>query len=73
MCCTVFALISSYLVGVQAALGKIVCEPSEVQGLIQAGYLSQLAATRMHEALDIKEPQLVQLLRVSHDTDTSTY
>lgn len=42
----------------------MVAEPGEVRACIQPAFLSQLAATRMQQVLDIKEPQLMQLLRV---------
>ncbi len=49
---------------VQAAVARAVTDPGEARACLRPAFLSQLAATRMQRALDIKEPLLVQLLRV---------
>ncbi|EIE26081.1 hypothetical protein COCSUDRAFT_46483 [Coccomyxa subellipsoidea C-169] len=49
---------------VKAALARAVADPGEVRACLRPVWLSQLAASRMQQVLDIREPQLVQLLRV---------
>ncbi len=48
----------------QAALARAVADPGEVRACLRPVWLSQLAASRMQQVLDIREPQLVQLLQV---------
>jgi hypothetical protein len=48
----------------QGALARLLEGPGEAQAPAQLGKLSRLAGARLSEALGIREPQLVQLLRV---------
>lgn len=48
----------------QAALAKVVADPEEARACLRPALLAQMAALRMQLVLDIREPQLVQLLRV---------
>ncbi|CAL8470326.1 g9868 [Coccomyxa elongata] len=49
---------------VKAAVATAVTDPGEARACLRPAFLSQLAAMRMQQALDIREPLLVQLLRV---------
>ena len=49
----------------QAALATLVAGPGVAHACIQPAKLSQLAGSCLHDALGIKDPKLVQLLRVS--------
>lgn len=48
----------------QAAVATAVTAPAEARACLRPAFLAQLAATRMQQALDVREPLLVQLLRV---------
>ncbi|BDA44366.1 hypothetical protein COCOBI_05-5500 [Coccomyxa sp. Obi] len=49
---------------VKAAVATVVTDPGQARACLRPALLGQLAATRMQQALDIREPLLVQLLRV---------
>ena len=50
----------------QAALASLLEGPGQAGSAVQPGKLSRQVGTALHEALGIREPQLVQLLRVSY-------
>ena len=59
--------------GMQAAVAAAVTAPDEARACLRPAFLAQLAASRMQQALDVRGPLLVQVLRVRLSLSTPSF